>query len=68
MAGEVSIYGVFFPLIQLQGIVALAFFFLMRKAMVRTGVYQWVWHPALFDIAFYCVLLFIVFKLTDFMK
>ncbi|WP_193323354.1 DUF1656 domain-containing protein [Erwinia endophytica] len=68
MAGEISIYGVFFPLIQFQGIVALVFFFLLRKAMVRVGLYQWVWHPALFDIAFYGVLLFVVFKLTDLVK
>lgn len=32
MAGEISIYGVFFPLIQLQGIVALVFFFLDAKS------------------------------------
>lgn len=68
MAGEISIYGVFFPLIQVQGLIALIVFFLARKIMVRTGLYQWVWHPALFDIAFFCVLLYVVFKLTVIMK
>ncbi|CAJ0994073.1 DUF1656 domain-containing protein [Sodalis praecaptivus] len=53
MIGEASFYGVFIPWLML-----LALFFVVRRLLAAAGLYRWVWHPALFDIAFYCLLLY----------
>lgn len=53
MIGEASFYGVFIPWLML-----LALFFVVRRLLATAGLYRWVWHPALFDIAFYCLLLY----------
>ncbi|AHF75644.1 hypothetical protein Sant_0548 [Sodalis praecaptivus] len=58
MIGEASFYGVFIPWLMLLALGALALFFVVRRLLAAAGLYRWVWHPALFDIAFYCLLLY----------
>lgn len=58
MIGEASFYGLYFPWLMLLALATLALFWLARALLVGIGFYRWVWHPALFDIAFYCLLLY----------
>ncbi|HVR48552.1 MAG TPA: DUF1656 domain-containing protein [Pseudorhodoferax sp.] len=36
---------------------------LSRRLLARTGVYRWVWHPALFDLALDVLLLYALVQL-----
>ncbi|MBT9431147.1 DUF1656 domain-containing protein [Candidatus Sodalis endolongispinus] len=57
MIGEASFYGMFIPWLMLLALGALGLFFVVRRLLAALGLYHWIWHPALFDIAFYCLLL-----------
>jgi hypothetical protein len=57
MIGEIDIYGVLFPpLLIWLGIAYLAAV-VVRAAFTRMGVYAYVWHRALFDLAVLIILL-----------
>ncbi|TCV96622.1 DUF1656 domain-containing protein [Biostraticola tofi] len=58
MIGEASFYGLYFPWLMLLCLANLALFWLVRRGLVAVGFYRWVWHPALFDIALYFLLLY----------
>ena len=58
MIGEASFYGMFIPWLMLLALGALGLFFVVRRLLAALGLYRWIWHPALFDIAFYCLLLY----------
>lgn len=49
---------VFFELL-----VSLALFFLLRRLLQPTGIYDFVWHPALFNTALYCCLFYLISRL-----
>lgn len=68
MIGEASFYGVFIPWLMLLAFGALALFFVVRRLLAAAGLYRWVWHPALFDIAFYCLLLYGLTYATSLLK
>jgi hypothetical protein len=51
MIGELDIGGVFTPTLLIWGGVALAISMPVRWALSRMGVYRFVWHRGLFDIA-----------------
>jgi hypothetical protein len=51
MIGEVDIGGVFTPTLLIWGAVAVAVSLPIRRALSRLGVYRFVWHRGLFDIA-----------------
>jgi hypothetical protein len=51
MIGEVDIGGVFTPTLLIFGAVAVAISVPLRWALTRFGVYRFVWHRGLFDIA-----------------
>lgn len=51
MIGEVDIGGVFTPTLLIWGVVAFAVSIPVRWALNRLGVYRFVWHRGLFDIA-----------------
>jgi hypothetical protein len=36
----------------------------VRRLLAATGLYRWVWHPALFDMALYLLLLYGLSRLT----
>jgi hypothetical protein len=58
MIGELSLYGIYFPWLLVLAILTLGLSWLVRRLLALTGVYRLVWHPALFDLALYVVLLY----------
>lgn len=44
-------------------IVSLMVFWLVRRLLTPTGIYDLVWHPALFNTALYCCLFYLVSRL-----
>lgn len=57
MYGEFSIYGVFVPTLLVLMLVAYALKGAVRYVLARTGFYHWIWHPELFNLALYVILL-----------
>jgi hypothetical protein len=58
MIGEISIYGIYVPWLLVLAIIALGVSWPVRRLLALAGVYRLVWHPALFDLALYVVLLY----------
>jgi hypothetical protein len=54
---EVSIGGVFVPVLLIWAVLALAPLLVLRRLLAGFGLYRFVWHRALFDIALYVVIL-----------
>jgi hypothetical protein len=57
MMFEWSLYGVLFPPLLVSAALAALCVALMRAAMGAAGLYRAVWHPALFDLAVFVLLL-----------
>jgi hypothetical protein len=57
MIGEVSLYGIFVPWLLLLALLALALSRGLSLVLARAGFYRLVWHPALFDLALFVLLL-----------
>jgi hypothetical protein len=53
-----SLYGIYLPWLLVLAILTLGVSWLVRRLLALTGVYRLVWHPALFDLALYVVLLY----------
>jgi hypothetical protein len=58
MIGETSLYGIYFPWLLVLAILTLGVSWIARRLLALTGFYRLVWHPALFDLALYVVLLY----------
>lgn len=57
MMGEIDIYGVFVPTLALLMILTFGISVPVRRGLRACGLYRFVWHPPLFDLALYVVLL-----------
>lgn len=57
MIGEISFYGVYVPVLLLAALVALALSRALGIVLARIGFYRLVWHPALFDVALFILVL-----------
>lgn len=57
MIGEVSIYGLFVPPLLLLTLAALVVTRLLNWALGKTGFYRLVWHPALFELSMFVIVL-----------
>ncbi|EIS66948.1 hypothetical protein YPPY66_4536 [Yersinia pestis PY-66] len=57
------IFGLSFPPIFLELLISLALFFVVRRILQPTGIYEFVWHPALFNTALYCCLFYLTSRL-----
>ena len=57
MIGELSLYGIYLPWLLLLALLALALSRTLSFVLARTGFYRLVWHPALFDLALYVIVL-----------
>ncbi len=68
MIGEASFYGLYIPWLMLLSLATLAVFWLVRRLLFIAGFYRWVWHPALFDIAVYFLLLYGMTHVTYFVQ
>lgn len=56
----IVLFGLSFPPIFFEIIVSLLLFWLVRRLLLPVGVYEFVWHPALFNTALYCCLFYLV--------
>ncbi len=54
------IFGLSFPPVFFELLVSMALFFLLRRLLQPTGIYDVVWHPALFNTALYCCTYYLI--------
>jgi hypothetical protein len=57
VTGEFDIYGVYFPAFIIFAGIALLLQLAIKRLFDRLGVYRFVWHRPLFDLAIYVILL-----------
>jgi hypothetical protein len=57
MIGEISLYGVYVPPLLLLALLSLAVARVLGRGLARLGLYRLVWHPALFDLALFVIVL-----------
>ena len=57
MTGEFDIYGVYFPAFIIFASIAFLLQLAVKRLFDRLGVYRFVWHRPLFDLAIYVILL-----------
>jgi hypothetical protein len=57
MIGEVSLYGLYVPPLLLLALLSLGIARLLARVLARLGLYRLVWHPALFDLALFVIVL-----------
>jgi protein AaeX len=58
--GELDIYGVYVPIFVVVAAVAFLFQILLKRVLDACGLYRFLWHRALFDLAIYVILLGLV--------
>lgn len=58
MIGEASFEGLYVPWLMVLALLALVLSWAVRRVLAAVGFYRWVWHPALFDLALYALLLY----------
>ena len=57
MIGEFDIYGVYFSAFAIFAAIAFLLQVVIKRLLNVYGFYRLVWHPALFDLAIYVILL-----------
>ena len=57
MKYQIDLFGVLLPSLMLRLVITYAIGALLRPLLERAGVYRFVWHRALFDLALYVCLL-----------
>lgn len=57
------IFGLSFPPVFFELLLSLALFYGLRHLLQPTGIYDFVWHPALFNTALYGCLFYLVTRL-----
>ena len=65
MIGEASFYGLYLPWIMVLALGALLALWAVRRLLAANGAYRWVWHPALFDMALYLLLLYALSRVSS---
>ena len=60
MIGEFDIYGVYVPAFTVFAAIAFVLQLAIKRLLDACGVYRFVWHRALFDLAIYVILLGVV--------
>lgn len=55
MIGDASFYGLYVPWLLLLCGLGLGLSWALRRVLAAVGFYRWVWHPALFDLALYAL-------------
>ena len=61
---EVNFFGVQLPWLLLLAAGALPCSWATRRLLAIVGAYRWIWHPALFDLALYALVLCTLASLT----
>ena len=62
MMGEINIQGLYVPWLLVLALVTFVISRAVCALLSRLGFYKLVWHPALFELALYVILLFFVQK------
>jgi hypothetical protein len=57
VTAEISIFGLYVPVLLLLAIVAFLCTMLTGRFLMRTGFYRFLWHPALFELALFFIFL-----------
>lgn len=57
MTGAVDFFGLYLPWLMPLAALALLALSAVRRLLAWAGAYRWIWHPALFDLAVYVLLL-----------
>jgi protein AaeX len=60
MIGEFDVYGVYLPAFAVFAVIAFVLQLAIKRLLDAYGVYRFVWHRALFDLAIYVILLGVV--------
>ena len=66
MTGEFSFFGMYFPVLMFTSLIALVATRLISLFLARTGFYRHIWHPPLFDVALFFVVLGLLVTLYKF--
>jgi hypothetical protein len=53
--GDAVVYGLYMPWLLVLCGLGLALSWAARRVLAAIGFYRWVWHPALFDLALYAL-------------
>lgn len=64
MTGHLNIYGVYVPMLLVVMLVAYLVKSVLGTLFQRLGFYRWVWHPPLFNLALYIMVLGALFNLS----
>jgi len=65
MTGELDIYGVFIPALLAWAILGFIASLIVRRLLAWLGLYRYVWHRPLFDIALLVVLIWTVVVIAN---
>ncbi|XAH24479.1 DUF1656 domain-containing protein [Xylophilus sp. GW821-FHT01B05] len=65
MTGQTSFYGLLLPWLMVLAGAALLALWGVRRVLAAVGFYRLVWHPALFDMALYLLLLYGLSRVTS---
>jgi len=57
MIEELDFFGILIAPIVAYAMFAIPIFFILRWALSRLGVWRFVWHPALFEVSLYLIVL-----------
>jgi hypothetical protein len=57
MIGEIDIYGVFLPAVLVLMLVSYLLYLGITRVFARVGLYRFVWHRSIFDLAIYVIVL-----------
>lgn len=56
MIGEFNIHGVYVPTLLIAAVIAGAANTVVATVLSRSGLYRWIWHRSLFDLASFVIL------------
>ena len=68
MIGEFGVFGMYFPYLMLTSLLALAATRLISLLLAKKGLYRFIWHPALFEIALFLIVLWLFVTLFSFFR
>ena len=68
MIGETSFYGLYLPWLMPLALAALGALWALRRLLAATDLYRHIWHPALFDVALYVLLLYGISQAAFFLQ
>ncbi|NDU85205.1 MAG: DUF1656 domain-containing protein [Ferrovum sp.] len=56
MTAELNIQGIYVPALLVLGILAGLLGMALQRLLMMLGIYRWVWHRSLFDLAFMLII------------